>query len=159
MKYLLLFALLLSPIDYSKDTVPNFRLKNLDNRTVSFNQIKGENLTIIDFWATWCKPCVKSIPEFVKMDEEFEDDQVKFIGISVDGPRNKAKVKPFIKSLGVDYPILRDSDSSVMARLRVTAVPTMLIVNSENEILYFHEGYKSGEEVEIRNKILELLEE
>ncbi len=93
------------------------------------------------------------------MDEEFDEDQVKFIGISVDGPRNKAKVKPFIKSLGVDYTILRDTDSSVMARLRVTAVPTMIIVNSENKIVYFHEGYKSGEEVEIRNKINELLEE
>jgi len=46
-----------------------------------------------------------------------------------------------------------------MARLRVTAVPTMIIVNSDNEIVYFHEGYKSGEEVEIRNKINELLEE
>lgn len=159
MKYFLLFALLASGFTTTKDEIPNFRLKNLDNRTVSFNQIKGDNLTVIDFWATWCKPCVKSIPEFVKMDKEFEDSDVQFIGISIDGPRNKAKVKPFIKSLGVEYPVLRDTDSSVMARLRVTAVPTLLIVNSDNEILYFHEGYKTGEEVEIRNKIKELLAE
>lgn len=157
MKYLLFLAILISGFTDTKNKVPNFRLKNLDNRTVSFNQIKGENLTVIDFWATWCKPCVKSIPEFVKMDKEFKDDQVTFIGISIDGPRNKAKVKPFIKSLGVNYTILRDSDSSVMARLRVTAVPTLMIVNSDNEILYFHEGYKTGEELEIKNKIKELL--
>ncbi len=159
MKYLLIFSFLLGSTFSANNEIPNFRLKNLDNRTVSFNQIKGENLTVIDFWATWCKPCVKSIPEFVKMDEEFDDDDVKFIGISIDGPRNEAKVKPFIKSLGVKYPVLRDSDSSVMARLRVTAVPTLLIVNSDNEVLYFHEGYKSGEEVEIKEKIKELLEE
>lgn len=159
MKYFLLFSLLLGSFGFLNNEVPNFRLKNLDGRTVSYNQIKGENLTVIDFWATWCKPCVKSIPEFVKMDEEFDDNQVQFIGISIDGTRNKAKVKPFIKSLGVEYPVLRDSDSSVMARLRVTAVPTLLIVNAENEIVYFHEGYKTGEEVEIKNKILELLEE
>lgn len=157
MKFILLLSLLFGSTFSSYNEIPNFRLKNLDNRTVSYNQIKGDNLTVIDFWATWCKPCVKSIPEFVKMDEEFEDKDVQFIGISIDGPRNKAKVKPFIKSLGVDYPILRDSDSSVMSRLRVTAVPTLMIVNSENEIVYFHEGYKSGEEVEIRNKIIELL--
>lgn len=159
MKFLLFLSLLFGSTFGTVNEVPNFRLKNLDGRTVSYNQVKGENLTVIDFWATWCKPCVKSIPEFVKMDKEFKDDQVKFIGISIDGPRNKAKVKPFIKSLGADYTVLRDSDSSVMARLRVTAVPTLLIVNSENEIVYFHEGYKSGEEVEIRNKIIELLEE
>ena len=46
-----------------------------------------------------------------------------------------------------------------MGRLGVRAVPSLLIVNSDNEIIYFHEGYKSGEEVEIKNKILELLEE
>ncbi|MEO9886186.1 MAG: TlpA disulfide reductase family protein [Balneola sp.] len=159
MKYILLLSLLFGGFELTQNEIPNFRLKNLDNRTVSYNQIKGENLTVIDFWATWCKPCVKSIPEFVKMDKEFEDDQVKFIGISIDGPRNKAKVKPFIKSLGVDYTVLRDSDSSVMARLRVTAVPTLLIINSDNEIVYFHEGYKTGEEVEIKNKIKELLAE
>lgn len=159
MRFILLLSLLFGSTFSSYTEIPNFRLKNLDNRTVSFNQIKGDHLTVIDFWATWCKPCIKSIPEFVKMDEEFEDKDVQFIGISIDGPRNKAKVKPFIKSLGVDYPVLRDSDSSVMARLRVTAVPSLLIVNSENEILYFHEGYKSGEEIEIRNKILELLKE
>lgn len=159
MKYLLLLTLFLGGFESEINEVPNFRLKNLENRTVSYNQIKGKKLTVIDFWATWCKPCVKSIPEFVKMDEEFEDSDVQFIGISIDGPRNKAKVKPFIRSLGVEYPVLRDSDSSVMARLRVTAVPTLLIVNADNEILYFHEGYKSGEEVEIKNKILELLEE
>lgn len=159
MKYLLLLTLFLGGFESEINEVPNFRLKNLENRTVSYNQIKGKKLTVIDFWATWCKPCVKSIPEFVKMDEEFEDSDVQFIGISIDGPRNKAKVKPFIRSLGVEYPVLRDSDSSVMARLRVTAVPTLLIVNADNEILYFHEGYKSGEEVKIKNKILELLEE
>ncbi|MEP0005789.1 MAG: TlpA disulfide reductase family protein [Balneola sp.] len=159
MKYLLLLSLLFGGFEHSKNEVPNFRLKNLDGRTVSYNQVKGENLTVIDFWATWCKPCVKSIPEFVKMDEEFDDTQVQFIGISIDGPRNKAKVKPFIKSLGVEYPVLRDSESSVMGRLGVRAVPSLLIVNSDNEIIYFHEGYKSGEEVEIKNKILELLEE
>ncbi|MEQ9091112.1 MAG: TlpA disulfide reductase family protein [Balneola sp.] len=159
MKYLLLLSLLFGGLEHSKNEVPNFRLKNLDGRTVSYNQVKGENLTVIDFWATWCKPCVKSIPEFVKMDDEFDDTQVQFIGISIDGPRNKAKVKPFIKSLGVEYPVLRDSDSSLMGRLGVRAVPSLLIVNSDNEIIYFHEGYKSGEEIEIKKKILELLEE
>lgn len=139
-------------------TIPNFRLKDLNNRTVSYEKVKGENLTVIDFWATWCKPCIISMPKFAEMDEEFKDEDVKFIGISIDGPRNQAKVKPFIKSLGIEYTILRDIDTSVMARLRVSAVPTLLIVNSDNEVLYMHEGYKAGEEVEIKEKILELLE-
>lgn len=159
MKIILSLVLLLSSFSISAQTVPNFRLKNLDNRVVSFQSLKGETFTVIDFWATWCKPCIKSIPKLVEMSDEFESKGVNFVGISVDGPRNLAKVKPFARSLGVEYPILLDVNSDIMARLRVRAVPSMLIVNSENKIVYFHEGYKSGEEKMIREEILKLLEE
>lgn len=158
MKLLLPLLILFSGIT-ENPTVSNFRLKNIDNRTVSFNSLKGENFTVIDFWATWCKPCVKSIPKLVEISDEFEDKGVQFIGISIDGPRNLAKVKPFARSLGVNYPILLDVNSEVMAKLSVRAVPTLLIVNDENEIVYFHEGYKPGEEREIREEIIKLLEE
>lgn len=156
---LFLAILILSAGIVENPTVTNFRLKNLENRTVSYNSLKGEKLTVIDFWATWCKPCVKSIPKLVEISEEFEDDGVQFIGISIDGPRNLAKVKPFARSLGVSYPILLDVNSEVMAKLSVRAVPTLLIVNQDDEIVYFHEGYKPGEEDEIRNEIVKLLEE
>ncbi|MEO1023556.1 MAG: TlpA disulfide reductase family protein [Bacteroidota bacterium] len=137
---------------------PNFRLKNLKNKTVSYKQIKGEKLTVIDFWATWCKPCVKSIPKFVEMNDEFEEQGVQFIGISIDSPRNLAKVRPFTKSLGVDYPILLDQETALMARMRVQAVPTLLIVDADDNIVYFHEGWQTGEEQKIREKIKALLE-
>ena len=158
MKIILSFVFLLSSFSISAQTVPNFRLKNLDNRVVSYNSLKGDTFTVIDFWATWCKPCVKSIPKLVEMSEEFKSKGVNFVGISVDGPRNLAKVKPFARSLGIKYPVLLDVNSDIMARLRVRAVPSMLVVNSDDEIVYYHEGYKSGEEKMIREEILKLLE-
>lgn len=138
--------------------VNNFRLKNLDNRPTTFTSLKGDQLTVIDFWATWCKPCIKSLPKLVEISEEFKTEGVSFIGISIDGPRNLAKVKPFARSLGVNYPVLLDTNSEVMAKLGVRVIPTLLIVNSDNEIVYFHEGYKPGEEIAIREEILKLLE-
>lgn len=158
MKALLALFIFTSGFWYNPE-IPNFRLKNLDNRTVSFNSLKGEQFTVIDFWATWCKPCVKSIPKLVEISNEFEDQGVQFIGISIDGPRNLAKVKPFARSLGMTYPVLLDVNSEVMAKLSVRAVPTLLIVNADNEIVYVHEGYKAGEETEIREEILKLLSE
>ena len=157
MKLLLSVLILVGGLNLSANKVPNFRLKNLDNKTVSYNQVKGEKLTVIDFWATWCKPCVKSIPKLVEMADEFENRGVNFVGISIDGPRNLAKVKPFARSLGVDYPVLLDTNSEIMARLGVQAVPSLLIVNSENEIVYFHEGYQSGEEQDIKEELVKLL--
>lgn len=136
----------------------NFKLKNLNNQTVSYVELKGNKLTVMDFWATWCKPCVKSIPKFIEMNDEFESEGVQFLGISIDGPRNLSKVKPFAKSLGINYPILLDMDNNVMTRFRVQAVPTLLIINSDDKIVLFHEGYKPGEEKLIRKEILKLLE-
>jgi len=158
MKLLLSFFILFSSLIVDQPKVKNFRLKNLDNRTVTYKSVKGEQFTVIDFWATWCKPCIKSIPKLVEISDEFKSDGVNFVGISIDGPRNLAKVKPFARSLGVNYPVLLDTNSEVMARLGVKAIPTLLIVNSNDEIVYFHEGYKPGEEIPIREEILKLLE-
>lgn len=159
MKIILSLVILLGSFVSSSPKVNNFRLKNLDNRTTTYKSIKGEKLTVIDFWATWCKPCVKSIPKLVEISEELKSEGVNFVGISIDGPRNQAKVKPFVRSLGVKYPVLLDTNSEVMARLGVQAVPSLLVVNSDDEIVYFHEGYKPGEEITIREEILKLLEE
>lgn len=132
---------------------PEFRLKNLDNQWKEYNELKGKRLTVIDFWATWCQPCVRSIPLLNEMAEEFEEQGVRFIGISIDGPRNQSKIKPFIQSIGIDYPIIRDVDSELMSDLGVTAVPTLMIYNAEGEMVYFHEGFRPGDEQIIREHI------
>lgn len=157
MKFTILFLTLFFVSTELNQNIYNFQLKNLDNRTVSYEDLKGENLTVIDFWATWCKPCRKAIPKLVEMSEEFEDLGVQFIGVSVDGPRNLNKVKPFARSVGINYPILLDTDNSVMGRLGIRAVPTLLVVNSKDEIVLFHEGYAPGGDRIIREEILKHL--
>lgn len=157
MKFFIPFLLLFVASADINQNIYNFKLKNLDNRTVSYQELKGENLTVIDFWATWCKPCLQSIPKLVEMSHEFKDQGVQFIGVSVDGPRNLNKVRPFAKSVGIDYPVLLDTDNSVMGRVGVRAVPSLLIVNSRDEIVYFHEGYAPGEDKMIREEILNYL--
>jgi len=133
--------------------VPDFSLENLDNELVSYSEIKGERLTVIDFWATWCQPCIKSIPELVEMYSVFHERGVEFIGISVDSPRNLSKVKPFSHSLGITYPVLLDSNSELMGELNVTAVPTLLIIDRDDRIVYTHEGFHAGDGEIIREEI------
>ena len=132
---------------------PYFRLKNLSNQWQEYDDLKGSNLTVIDFWATWCLPCVKSIPHLDAMALDFAGQGVNFIGVSIDGPRNQSKIAPFTRSLGVRYPILRDMNSELMLELGVTAVPTLLIYNTEGTLLYIHEGFRPGDEQSIRENI------
>jgi peroxiredoxin len=151
---LLLFILILNPTQVnSQGRVYDFSLKDTDNQKVSLSEIKGEQLTVIDFWATWCQPCIRSLPKIVELDETYNGQGVGFVGISVDGPRNLSKVKPFARSMGIRYPVLLDSNGELMGELNVTAVPTLLIIDSDYRILYMHEGFHAGAEDIIREEI------
>ena len=153
-KVVTLFGLIgLSSLVYPEGKVYDFSLKDTENQTVRLSEISGKSLTVIDFWATWCQPCIRSIPRLVDLSEVYKDQGVAFIGISVDSPRNLSKVKPFARSMGIRYPVLLDSSGELMGELNVTAVPTLLIIDSNNRILYMHEGFSAGDEVAIREEI------
>jgi thiol-disulfide isomerase/thioredoxin len=138
--------------------ISDFRLSDVDNKSVRYAEIKGKKATVIDFWATWCKPCVRSIPKLVQMHQRFKARGVQFIGINVDGVRNLNKVKPMANSLGIDYPVLLDVNSQVMSDLKVTAMPTILLVNEKDEIVARRQGYRPGDEKILEEEIRKLLE-
>ena len=118
----------------------------MNNRQKSFADLRGEKLTLLDFWATWCKPCIQAIPKLNKIYKEYQIKGVEIIGINTDSPRNSAKVKPFAKTYKIAYPILRDPNNEVTTELNVTAFPTLYIINSKNEIIYTHIGFRPGDE-------------
>ena len=93
----------------------------------------------------------------MRLYEEFSDKGVQIIGISVDSPRNVQKVKPFSKSLGITYPVLLDINSEVMTKLNVTLLPTLLLVNDQDEIVFVHQGYRPGDEKFIAEEIEKIL--
>jgi thiol-disulfide isomerase/thioredoxin len=126
--------------------VKNFRLNDLDNTSRSFAELKGEKITIIDFWATWCKPCNKAIPELNKIYDSYKDKGVQIIGINCDGPRSINKVAPLASALKIKYQVLTDIDSEVMKDLNINAFPTLIIINSQGKIVWIHEGFSSGDE-------------
>lgn len=149
--------LLLTTIIWAQE--PDFRLRDLENEWQEYSDLKGTRLTVIDFWATWCQPCVRSIPLLNDLAKEFVGSGVNFIGVSIDGPRNQSKIKPFVQSMGVEYSIIRDIDSEMMSDLGVTAVPTLLLYDAEGEQVFFHEGFRPGDEELIRDFIEKHLDE
>lgn len=153
---LVLFMLIMN-WNISSQTVQNFELNDLENDNRSFYELKGENLTLIDFWATWCSPCKKAIPELNKIYDEYNSEGVEIIGINCDGPRSVSKVEPFSKALRIKYPVLIDMDSEIKNELNLISFPTLIIVNSANQIVWTHEGYTSGDAIIIREAIEEYL--
>ena len=137
--------------------ISDFKLKDINNRLTSFSKVQGEKLTIIDFWATWCKPCIQAIPKLNKIYATYKDQGIEIIGINVDSPRNAAKVKPFAKTYKIDYKILRDPNSEIATDLNVVVFPTLYIINAENEIVYSHQGFRPGDEKLIISELERLL--
>ncbi|WP_298363676.1 TlpA disulfide reductase family protein [uncultured Lutibacter sp.] len=157
MRALIIVVMLFSILNVSAQQVRNFKLKDIENNTQSFTQLKGSKLTVIDFWATWCKPCVKAIPELNKIYEAYKIKGVEFIGVSCDGPRSVSKVAPLSKTLQIKYPILLDINSEIKSELNLNAFPTLVIVNSNNKIVWVHEGFVSGDQKLVIEEIEKLL--
>jgi len=149
MKLILVSLISLFATCLQAQKIADFRLQDSQNSMKSFLELKGEKLTVIDFWATWCKPCIKAIPELNIIYENYKEKGVAFISINCDGPRSIAKAIPMGNSLKINYPILLDINSDVKNQLNLSVFPTLIIINSEGKIVWVHEGYASNYKEEV----------
>lgn len=154
MKTLVMISFLFFPfIAMQAQNVRNFQLRDLGNVQRSFDELKGERLTLIDFWASWCGPCLKSIPELNHIYDTYKEQGVEIIGINCDGPRSISKVAPMVRSMKIQYPVLVDLNSDVKNELNLMAFPTLIIVDPAGKILWIHEGFVTGDAEVIKAEI------
>lgn len=127
-------------------------------KTVDFDKLKprlhfdNDTTYIVNFWATWCKPCVNELPDFEKIAAEFKNQKVKFLLVSMDFPQQKeSKVIPFIKEhqLKSEVVLLFDTNANVWIN-KVSpkwsgSIPATLIYNKD--FRKFHEGSYTYEEL------------
>lgn len=155
-KTILLFVIGIMVIP-AKAQLPDVEVKDINQNWSSLSDYSGEELTIIDFWATWCKPCVTAIPKLNTIYTKVANQGVNFIGVNVDGPRNQAKVKPFANSLNIKYPILLDPDQNLVDEFNVTVFPTLIVLNEKGKEVFIHEGFNPGDEKIIEEELSKLL--
>ena len=108
---------------FSQEKAPDFKLPDLKGRQVALSDMLKKGPVIIDFWATWCKPCIKSLPKLQKIYEKYQSQGLTIVGINEDGPRNRSKINPFIKSKKITFPILIDDNSDIMRKYRIAGLP------------------------------------
>jgi len=155
---LVLSVLFLSTnISLSQEIAPDFRLPDLKGKQVTFKSLLGKGPIVLDFWATWCKPCVKYLPKLQKIYDKYKGDGLIVVGINEDGPRNRAKINPFVKSKRINFPILIDANSQVMRNYRIMGLPATIIISPDGKIYKVHKSYKPGDEKILEKEIQELL--
>ena len=124
-------------------TAPDFNLRNLQGERVNLKTLLTKGPVLLDFWATYCKPCVKAMPKLQKIHEKYGKSGLTVLGVNVDGPRGQNRVKPFLRARNVSFPIALDSDSGVMRRMQVNVLPTTLLIAQNGEIALRQVGYNS----------------
>ena len=133
-------------------------------KTMSGVEVRTDTLSnggkpfIIDFFATWCKPCNRELDAISEVYEEWrEETGVKIIAVSIDQAQNINKVKPLVSNHGWEYEVLLDPNSDFKRALGCQMIPYTLIVDGKGEIVYKHSGYTDGAETELIEKVRDLL--
>ena len=138
------------------DDAPSFRARSLDgSETISKSDLEGK-VVFVDFWASWCPPCLKSLPEFENLQTSFSGrDDVVVIAINLD--ENSQDATDFINKINVSYKILADQSGEIPESFGVNAMPTSYVIDKSGVIRYVHSGYKSGDVNKIKAEIEKLL--
>jgi thiol-disulfide isomerase/thioredoxin len=118
--------------DKAKNLAPDFTLNLTNNKEIKLSDHKGK-IVIIDFWATWCGPCRRGIPDLVDIQKKYEKDLV-IIGISLD-TETKPDVIPFMKQYKINYPIAYGTMEVVTAYGNIQAIPTSFIIDQSGKIV------------------------
>ncbi len=117
-----------------------FTLPDTKGAAHSLKQWRGK-VIVLNFWATWCPPCLKEIPEFIKLQKELGSKGLQFIGIAIDDAQ---EVEEFIEMHDVNYPVLVGeedaSEISFMYGNHLGVLPFSAIINREGDLISRHKG-------------------
>jgi len=134
-----------------------FELDSLEgSQKIKLSDYRGK-VVFVDFWASWCVPCKKSLPEFNKVYHEFKDKGFEIVAINLD--ENPEDAKAFLKKHSVDYTIAADSNGKIAEKFGVEAMPSSVLIDPLGVIRINHKGYRKGDADKLKKAIKILLGE
>ena len=161
-KFLFIFTLVLFAAAHKVSAqLPAVTLKTMDGKTVSTDTLRNNGKPfIVDFFATWCKPCNRELDAVSEVYQDWQDETgVRIFAVSIDQGQNINKVKPLVDSHNWDYDVLLDPNGDFKRALGVQMIPYVLICDGKGNIVYKHNGYADGDEEEVIAKVRELIKE
>ncbi len=132
--------------------LPDYLLPDLTGNERSLSEWRGK-IVIMNFWATWCPPCREEIPEFVALQQEYQDQGLQFVGIAIE---TKESVEKYLDFVDINYPVLIAGDQGIILTQQwgnsAGILPFSLIFNQQGQMIHRQSGQLS------RAKIVEIIE-
>ena len=141
-------------------TATDFTARDIDGKTVRLSNHLGKQVILLNFWQTWCEPCVAEFPHLRKMYEANKDKGFLILGVAMDGPETIANVSAFAKRNQLNFPVLLDEDSHVAAVYNPKkSAPLSVLIDKTGKIAVIREGYNPGDEEYLAAEVAKVLDE
>ncbi|MDQ3819325.1 MAG: TlpA family protein disulfide reductase [Acidobacteriota bacterium] len=136
---------------------PDFNLKTTAGESLSLNQYRGR-VVLIDFWQTWCPPCVEELPHLEALQKRYGARGLVVLGITgkLDGVGAK-ELRDLVRDNRIDYPILVDEKGAVASLYDVSGYPHVFIIDESGRLAFEKSGYQRGGELELEQEIQKAL--
>jgi peroxiredoxin len=131
---------------------PDFALQDVDGTVHHLSDYRGK-VVMLNFWATWCPPCRKEIPEFAQLQKDFGTQGIQFVGIALDD-EGLAKVKPWLANHPVSYPILLPDPKVTASYGEMSSIPVTFVIDRKGMIRSSFTGWRTDTVVEAMFKPL-----
>ena len=136
------------------DEAPSIYLFKLEsNKYFKSKDLLGDKNLVVSFFATWCIPCAKEIPELTKLSKQFGDD---FQFLLVDVNEKRDLVKKHVLEKGISLPVVLDKYGKTFEKFGGKTLPLSVVINKEGKITYHHTGYKIGDEKKLKKHLQSL---
>lgn len=131
---------------------PSFSLTGLDGQSHDLSEYRGKPI-ILNFWASWCGPCIEEAPNFVKLHTTYRND-LQIVTVNLTSMDNVQSAKDFVKEYGFIFPVLLDQDGTVAQSYKIKPIPTTFFIDSQGLIVDGVYGGLTWTDLESRTKQL-----
>ena len=119
---------------------PPFKIEGPDGKPFALEKLRGR-VVVIDFWATWCGPCIRSLPRMQQISERYAKEPVSFVCVNSDSPDAVDDAKVFLKHKNITIPQAWDQDNSISAAYRIEGIPCTVLLDTKGVVQEIHLGF------------------
>ena len=145
--------------DQKRDMMlPDMLIKLIDGEQVRLSSLLEDGPLLVEFWATWCAPCKKEMIFLEEFHKKYSETGFRVLAISTDSPKSMSKVKSYIRAKKHTFLVGLDPNQEVAKKMNAMVMPTVVLIDSDRKVSWYHQGFVPGDEKEIEVQILKLLD-
>ena len=141
-----------------QDKIPSATVQTMNGQKVNANTWNNDGKPmIVNFWATWCAPCKRELSAIADVYDDWQEETgVKLMAVSIDDTRSMARVAPYVNGQAWDFEVYMDPNADLKRAMNVNNIPHTFLVDGSGQIVWQHNNYQPGDEIELYKKVKEL---